>query len=109
MGQQELQRQLRPTADPHLRGPPWQGLALQSCEQTTATEGPVADHRHTALATQRQDAFLDTAIVQGIVDLQKIQRFGLEQRFHFVVSRRRVMGDADIANAPLFLPLAQCR
>ncbi|MNL05664.1 hypothetical protein D3C87_1262750 [compost metagenome] len=109
MRQQELERQLRPALDSDLRGPTRQRFVPQSAEQTTAAERSVADHRHATLATQRQDAFFDTAIIQRIVDLQKIQLLSLEHRLHFFIGRWRVMGDADVTNSPLFLPLAQCR
>ncbi|MNR34398.1 hypothetical protein D3C85_1521700 [compost metagenome] len=109
MGQQEFERQLRPTLDPDLCRPTGQWVALKPINQAATPKRAIANHRHASVAAQRQDAFFDATVIQRIVDLQEVQRLGLEHRFHFFIGRSGVMRDADITDAPRFLPVAQRR
>ena len=109
MGDDEFQRELRPTFCADIAGPARQGLVLEPAQQTAAAERTIAQHRDTAFFRQWQNAFFGVAIVERVVDLQKIELFGFQRRFHGVVGGRCVVRDADVADLSLLFPLAQRR
>ena len=62
-----------------------------------------------ALGGERQQAPLDGAVVERVVELHEVELLGAQHRLELVVGALRVVGDAEIADAALGLPGAQGR
>src|SRR5437762_4549459 len=102
-----LQEKLRPAGDAELRRPRWQRFSLDAPEERAFGEGPVHDHRHAETACQREDVLFGIALAERVVDLHEIVLLRLQPALDLGISRRRVVGDADVTHALSLLPLEE--
>ena len=87
-----------------LGGPRRQRLGEQAAQQAAAAERHVDDDGDAALGGERQDAPLGLAVVERVVDLQEVEPLGAQHRLDLGVGRRRVVGDAEVADPAGVLP-----
>src|SRR5467141_3824075 len=107
MRRDPLEEKLRPAGDAELRRPRRQRFAFDAPEQRALGEGPVRDHRHAEIARQREDAPFGVALAERVVDLHEIVLLRLQPALDLGVSRRRVVGDADVTHALPVFPLEE--
>ena len=109
MGEHEFEQHLRPGLATDVGGPRGQRLAEHRSQQAAPAEGPVDDHRDAAILRQREQPLLGRAVVERVVELDEIQRLGAHHRLELGIGAGRVVRDAEVADAALFLPGAQRR
>src|SRR5437879_3259170 len=68
---------------------------------------PIHDHRHAEIARQREDVLFGIALAERVVDLQEIVLLRLQPALDLGISRRRVVGDADVTHALPVFPLEE--
>src|SRR6266480_4842803 len=84
-----------------------QRFSLDAPEERAFGEGPVHDHRHAETACQREDVLFGAALAERVVDLHEIVLLRLQPALDLGISRRRVVGDADVTHALSLLPLEE--
>src|SRR5438094_8086531 len=103
MAQDPLEEELRPALAPERGDPRRQRRAADALEEVTGRERPVHEDGDAAVAGQRQDATLGLALAQRVVDLDEVERLGAQHALQLVVRARRVVSDADVADAARLL------
>src|SRR6185437_7220518 len=73
-------------------------LPCQCAEQRALPEGPVHDHRDTAIARERQDALLDFAIHRVVGDLEEIDRLAPHQLLDIAMAAAFRCRNADVTD-----------
>src|SRR5229473_3660913 len=107
MGRDPFQEKLRPARDAELRRPRRQRFPFDAPEQHALGEGPVHDHRHAEIARQREDVLFGIALAERVVNLHEIVLLRLQPALDLGISRRRVVGDADVTHALALFPLQE--
>ena len=105
MADDVLQKKLAPGFAVEFRYPPRQFLAAHAREQARLCEWPVHDDCDTRVTRKRQDTFLGLALGDRVVELREFEIRRLDQAFQFGIGTGMVMGDANVSNAPVGLPL----
>ena len=106
MADGELEEHLRPALHAHLRRPAGQRLVLDPGEQFAVVEGAVDQHRHALVPGQRQYGFCRRRRINGVMNLNKVERFTAQDPFHLVQAAIQVVGDAHIFGLALLFQLA---
>jgi curved DNA-binding protein len=97
----------RPAPDAALPGPGGQRLSMKAAQQGTFAKGTVDDRGYTHFGRSRQQSCFGMAIGNGIVELHKIEALAPQHALELRMLAIGVVGDADIADAPFFLPPAE--
>src|SRR4029450_8010009 len=84
-------------------------LAADALEQATLGERPVHQDGDAALGGQRQDATLRLALADRVVHLEEIELLAPQHALQLVVRARRVVGDAQVADAARLLEIPEGR
>jgi hypothetical protein len=105
-----LQQQLRPARRIDLGGPVRQRFALHFRQQAAAaaTERHVDQHRDSLVLRELQDAFRPL-VLDGVVDLDEVERTFLQCFDHLRVLLVRGRGHADVADLACLLCIHQHR
>src|SRR5712691_528024 len=107
MGRNPFQEKLRPARDAEFRRPRRQRFPFDAPEQRALGEGPVHDHRHPEIARQREDVLFGIALAERVVNLHEIVLLRPQPALDLGISRRRVVGDADVTHALAPFPLQE--
>ena len=107
VGQDPLQEELTPARAAEVRGPRRQPVPPHALEQRAIGVGPVHKHGDTAVARQRQEPALGLALGEGVIELDEVERLATQHTLEVVVRARRVVRDADVADAAGLLPLTE--
>ena len=102
IGEDVLQRELRPAVALELGGPRRQRHVGQALEIGAIHERPADQHGDAAVREQRQQP-LRVALGDRVVDLDEIRPLALQKLFELPVERGLRGRDADVARLPLAL------
>src|SRR6185436_7164300 len=98
MRDDEFQNELRPARRADLCCEWRQRLARDLFDQIALAEWPVDDHRHAALARERQDATLRFAVEDVVAELHEIERMRAHDLLEVTVAAAFRGRDADVAH-----------
>src|SRR5262249_23180430 len=104
-----FKKELRPRRAVEFGRPFRQFLAFYGFEQTPSAKRQIDHYRHATISRQRNDPRAGIAVIEGVVDLDKVEGFFFHRLLEFSVLVVEGGGDADVTDAPRRFHLSQGR